>query len=189
MTTAHDLLALSRAELRALLQAGHPVEQSELADRRYRGISLGLPQWVERLTWKKFMKAFGRDPESGRVVGWNVRVEQDALDAPCTPRRRADGSLRSFGHFALLPRAGHEAAGQEPPGLLLHYGLGGNRLLDPLRCLRDPLVALRPGDPSLLLGWSYLQAGLAIPTPSFFCLQLEGPLDHWASPPRQAPEH
>ena len=47
-----------------------------------------------------------------------------------------------------------------------------------MRLLRDPLVAVRPDDPTLLLGWSYLRVGVNVPTLSYFCLSLDGPLDH-----------
>ena len=57
--------------------------------------------------------------------------------------------------------------------------------MDPVRRLRDPLVALNPGDPSLLLGWTYLDLGLGLRlgTPSFFSLELDGPLTHSAAAP------
>ena len=51
-----------------------------------RGTSLGLPALVEKLTWKTFQKTFYRDPRTGRLLGWNVRLEQDGLDAPSRPR-------------------------------------------------------------------------------------------------------
>ena len=54
-----------------------------------RGISLGLPAWVERLSWKKFAKAFHRDPRTQRLRGWNVRIEQGALQRA---RPRGGGS-------------------------------------------------------------------------------------------------
>ena len=62
--------------------AGHPVDPAQLEGWVYRGTSLGLPSLVERLTWKTFQKAFWRDPATGRLLGWNVRLEQDGLDAP-----------------------------------------------------------------------------------------------------------
>jgi hypothetical protein len=47
--------------------------------------------------------------------------------------------------------------------------------------MRDPLVALRPGDASALLGFTYVALGpLRIETPSFFLLEREGPLSYLA---------
>ena len=178
MTTRAELLAASQGELRALLASGHPIEASRLDDTTYRGISLGLPAWVERLSWKKFTKAFHRDPRDGRLRGWNVRIEQDGLERPWRARVR-DGRPWTFGHFAVVA---------ERDRLMLDYGAGGNARLDPLGLLRDPLVALHAGSVDLLLGWSYLAVGPAkIPTPSYFLLEREGPLDRPVEPVRGSP--
>lgn len=167
MTARSALLAASHADLSAILASGHAIDPAALADMQYRGISLGLPAWIERLTWKKFMKVFHRDRHTGQLRGWNVRIEQDGLDRPWRPRVR-HGKPWTFGHFAVV--ADREA-------LLLDYGAGGNQRLDPIGLLRDPLVALEPGSADLLLGRSYLAVGPArIPTPSYFLLEREGPL-------------
>ncbi|MBS1121640.1 MAG: hypothetical protein H6Q90_3868 [Deltaproteobacteria bacterium] len=168
MTTRAVVLAASRAELRTLLASGHSIDSSRLDDTVYRGISLGLPAWVERLSWKKFAKVFHRDARTGRLRGWNVRIEQDGLDRPWRARVR-DGQPWTFGHFAVVA---------ERDRLLLDYGAGGNPRMDPLNALRDPLVALRAGSVELLLGWSYLALGPArIPTPSYFLLERDAALE------------
>ncbi|MBL0218581.1 MAG: hypothetical protein IPQ07_32475 [Myxococcales bacterium] len=165
--TRAELLAASGSELRAMLAAGHPIDPSQLDDTTYRGISLGLPAWIERLSWKKFTKAFHRDPRTGCLRGWNLRIEQDGLDRPWRPRSRR-GVPWTFGHFAVV---------REPGRLMLDYGAGGNRKGDPLNTLRDPLVALHAGSVERLLGWSYLAIGPAkIPTPSYFLLERDAPL-------------
>lgn len=178
MTERAQLLGATPRQLRALLAAGHPIDPAALANTTYRGISLGLPAWVERLTWKKFTKAFHRDPRDGRLRGWNVRIEQDGLDRPWRPRLR-DGRPWTFGHFAVV---------SERDRLLLDYGAGGNRRLDPLGLLRDPLVALRAGSVERLLGWSYLAIGpVDVPTPSYFLLERAEPLDSVVPAPHHAP--
>ncbi len=159
---AADLLTLSRAELHRLLAQGHPIEPEALDDREYRGISLGLPAWVDALTWKKFKKVFHRDRTTGVLRGWNVRMVQNGIDAPFVPLRRG-GQPATFGHFRVV---------SQPARLLLDYGRAR---------LRDPLVALEPGRADLLLGWSYIDLGLAqLPTPSFFSLERDIPLSHIA---------
>ncbi|RLB64229.1 MAG: hypothetical protein DRI90_05055, partial [Deltaproteobacteria bacterium] len=60
-----------------LLTSGHSIDPRQLDDVEYRGISLGLPAIVEKLTWKKFKKVFHRDPATGVLRGWNVRMEQN----------------------------------------------------------------------------------------------------------------
>lgn len=175
MISRADLLAASREQLRGLLRAGHPIDATQLDDTRYRGISLGLPAWVERLSWKKFTKVFHRDPNTRALRGWNVRIEQDGLDRPWRPKLRR-GAPWTFGHFSVIDE-GHR--------VLLDYGAGGNLRLDPLGALRDPLVALEAGSVDRLLGWSYLAIGPArIPTPSYFLLEHDGPLDRVVRPAR-----
>lgn len=151
---ARDLLAASRPELEAMMARGRAVDPAAIADHTYRGISLGLPAWVERLTWKKFAKSFRREP-SGRIAGWNVRIVQDGLDRPWTPMQRR-GAPFTFGHFRMV-------SGQD--GVVLDYGV-----------LKDPLVALDDGACDLLLGRSLLDLRLTtLGTPSYFVLERDRP--------------
>lgn len=181
-TSAAEIHALSRRELMQILRAGHPIDERALEDTEYKGTSLGLPGFVERLTWKKFKKVFHRDPESGWLRGWNVRLEQNALEEPCIPKTK-NGAAVTFGHYRVVSPEGHRVPAGCDRGLLIHYGLGGNRALDPMRRVRDPIVAVRAGDPTLLLGWSYVDLGLLLGTPSFFTLELDGPLTERVAPP------
>lgn len=182
MIQFEEVLRLPRRSLRELLLAGHAIDPDALADIEYRGTSLGLPAFVERMTWKTFQKVFCREPETGTLRGWNVRVEQRGLGAPSQPKLRG-GLPFTFGHYAVVPL--DPAAGRRcRQGLLLDYGRGGNGF-DPLHLVRDPVVALNPGSAELLLGWTYLQLGaLRIPTPSYFLLERERPLTHRALAPR-----
>lgn len=172
------LLPLPASALRQRLRQGHAVEPDALAGHRYRGVSLGLPAWVDRLAWKTFEKAFHLDLDRGVVRGWNVRLEQTGLDGPVVARRRGGGPF-TFGHFHVLrPEGGVEGVSG---AVMLDYGPGGNPLLDPTALVRDPLVALRPDDPTLLLGCSHVGP---LRTPSFFVLERVGPVEHVAEPPR-----
>lgn len=178
---AKDLHALDIDALHRALAAGHSIEESALEDIEYHGTSLGLPALVEKLTWKVFRKAFHRDPRTRALRGWNVRLDQVSAE----PRVRG-GAPHTFGHFLVRPMSGYRmplrrgARLPRPAGRMLDYGAGGNGL-DPVALLRDPLVAVRAGDPSLLLGWSYLDLGaFRACTPSFFTLERLGPLTHRA---------
>jgi hypothetical protein len=162
IVTRAQLLRMTRRELDALLRRSHPIDPHALDDTcgepgtEYRGISLGLPRWVERLTWKKFKKVFRRDAQTGAVRGWNVRIQQNALDEPWIPMMRK-GAPWSFGHFTVRDDA------------VLDYGL-----------MRDPLVSLEAGKVDLLLGVSDLALGpLSLRTPTYFCLER----DHALGPP------
>lgn len=71
---AEDLYHLPRHRLAEVLASGHPIDPAALAGAAYRGVSLGLPPLVERLSWKTFQKTFLRDPSSGELWGWNVQA-------------------------------------------------------------------------------------------------------------------
>lgn len=172
--TAREVARLPREALHDLVRRGNAIDPRALDDTEYRGVSLGLPALVERLTWKTFQKTFHRDPATGLLRGWNVKVEQRGVDAPSVPKRGRDGRPLTFGHYVVVD-------GAEGRGLLIDYSQGARGPLDPLRLVRDPIVAVNEGDPSLLLGWTYLAIGPFSPgTPSYFTLEREGPLSHIA---------
>ena len=161
---------MRRGELARALREGHGIEPRALDDSAYRGISLGLPAFLERLSWKTFQKVFHRDPATGGLRGWNVRVEQRGLDAPSLAKVQK-GVPWSFGHYTVRELPARAPRGLTR-GLLIDYS--PERGL--MSRLRDPIVALREGSVDFLLGWSYLDLGVAIPTPSYFLLEREGPL-------------
>jgi hypothetical protein len=153
-----QILGLKRSQLAALLARGHAIDERALDDSQYRGVSLGLGRVIEALTWKTFGKTFHRDPESGRLRGWNLRLQQTGIDGPAIP-------LRRFGHYRVstLKKTPRPCG----PGLLIEYP----------SLVRDPIVAVNPGSVELLLGWTYLELGkLQLPTPSYFLLIREGAL-------------
>ena len=176
--TIDTLLTLDRAGLLDAVRQGHEIAPEDLADTEYMGVSLGMPGWVDRIAWKTFMKTFHADPDTGVLRGWNVRLEQDGIDAAPRMKRKRDAPI-TFGHYRVRPMTEDEHFRGVCRGLMLDYGAGGNSALDPVGFVRDPLVALSPGDPSLLLGWSYVRIGATcLSTPSFFALRRVGPLSH-----------
>ncbi len=175
--TVQEWLALDGAGLAEALGQGHPVSPQALDDSRYLGISLGLPGWVDRMAWKTFEKDFHRDPTTGLLRGWNVRLEQTGWQEEPVARTRK-GLPVTFGHFSVV--SGREGRRPEPaPGsLLLDYGAGGNAPWDPVGLLRDPLVAVSSDSMDELLGWTWLDLGLGtLGTPSFFLLRRVGRLE------------
>ena len=128
MRTAEEFLALSKKQLLAELRRGHPIDPESLVDTEYKGTSLGLPGFVERLTWKKFKKTFHRDEQLGVLRGWNVRLEQTPSTNPCIPLRK-DGALVTFGHYHVVSPAGRRVPKGCDRGLLIDYGLGRKPLL------------------------------------------------------------
>lgn len=174
--TRDDLLAFDREQLHEVMNRGHAIDPRDLEGMAYRGISLGQPRLVESITWKKFQKVFYRDPSSGRLMGYNVRLEQNGLDAPPVPKTKG-GAPFVFGYFEVVPCDETPKGLREGfPGLMLDYGRGENGA-DVTAVLRDPLVAVNEGDPSLLLGYSIVELGPAkIPTPTYFLLERPEPI-------------
>lgn len=181
-----NLLDLPLRDLRRLLQQGHAIDPQALHNMEYRGTALGLPRFVERLTWKTFQKVFFFDPDRCVLRGWNVRVQQRGIGAESVAKQKA-GKPVTFGHYHVVAGRPDESPWPYGPGLLIDYGLGQNGRFDPMRWVRDPLVSLHSDGADLLLGWSYVDLGLAqIPTPSFFALERERPLTHFVEPPRSS---
>ncbi len=170
--TRDEILDASNRELARLLATGRHFDPATLAGYTFHGTSLGLPAWIERLTWKTFAKAFVREAD-GQIRGWNVRCEQ--ANPPTWRPRSSRGVPVTFGHFVVDDDGG---------GVILDYGRGGNRRSDPLGAVRDPLVALDDrGD--RLLGRSDLAiAGRRLATPSYFLLERAAAIEHVATPPR-----
>ena len=165
MTLSSDgtaVCSLSRSALADRFAAGAVVDPKTIEGYRYRGVSLGLPTWIEKLTWKKFAKTFYRHPD-GQVRGVNLRMVQDGLHNPWRVQMKK-GKPWSFGPFELATEEGSAH-------LEIHYGRGSEGL-SPLRRLRDPLRRLDDkGD--LLLGMSLVDVGFGkrLATPSWFLLE------------------
>lgn len=172
MTTARALRTATRRELRDHIVHGHPVDPADLAGWVYRGTSLGLPRLFERLSWKTFQKTFWSEPGTGRLLGWNVRLEQDGIDAPSRPKRRGGVPVTEW-HYEVIGSAGVPAPRGFDRGLIIDYGRG--RVPDvTMRQIKDPLVALRAGSADELLGVSYLVVGgRCVETPTYFTLERE----------------
>jgi hypothetical protein len=170
MLTASMISTMSAPALVELLRNGHAIDPEQLVGD-YRGVSLGLPRALERVTWKTFRKSFFRG-EGGRIEGHNVRMEQTGLTGPSVPATK-NGAPIVFGPFVVtsLPADGGPFGCFQ--GVLLDYG-AKHPTWHPLAGVRDPLVALEAGSADLLLGATYLAIGpLGLRTPSFFTLQRE----------------
>ena len=183
-STVAEFLSLKQKGLRARLQGGFAIDPAGLDNFEYKGISLGLPGFIDKLAWKTFTKTFHRDPQTGNLRGWNVRMEQTGIFGPRVYRQKKD-ALMAWGHYRVVSNAGRKGPIEVPQGLLLDYGQGGNSPWDiTVDSMRDPLVALEKDSVDVLLGWSYMQfGGLQVSTPSYFLLVRECPLTHRANPP------
>lgn len=167
------------------MASAHPVPTEALADTQYMGVDLSLPPIANALLWKTFRKTFHRDPTSGALRGWNVRVHQTGWEAPVRAMTDRHGKPRSFGHYVLRDARGERFPGGWQGRDFLDYSTAGNAWYDPAALGWCPLVAVNEGDASLLLGWEVFKVGgVLVPLPDFWALRLEGPLDEVVKPPR-----
>ncbi|MFO0714797.1 MAG: hypothetical protein U0353_33465 [Sandaracinus sp.] len=171
---ARSLRTASRDELRRRIVEGHPVDPTAIEGYAYRGTSLGLPKLVVLATWKTFQKTFWRHPD-GRLLGWNVRLEQDGIDAPSRPKRRHGQAVIEWPYEVIGP-AGVPMPDGFDRGLVIDYGRAPNPPQQ--RLVKDPLVALSAGDHDALIGVSYLViGGRCVETPTYFTLERDHRLD------------
>jgi len=178
MNAAQALRNASTKELRRRIVTGHPVDPRAIEGWAYRGTSLGLPKPIERLTWKTFQKTFHRDERTGRLIGWNVRLEQDGLDAPSRPIR-VDGKPLCVWHYEVIEPRGVPMPRDFDRGLIIDYSRSAaNPLWEPVNFAKDPLIALEPGNYDALLGVSYaVLGGFCLETPTYFTLERDHRID------------
>ena len=173
-----DMLTLSGKDLFAIVQRAEPFDLDAIADTRYTGIDLSLPAWMHKLLWKSFRKTFHRDPRSGVLRGWNVKVRQTGWDTPPEPRLDRAGRALTFGHYEVRSAEGLRFPRGWKGSHYLDYSLAGNRFADfPARHGYCPIVAVNAGSSELLLGWEVFRfGGLQLPLQDFWLLRREGPL-------------
>ena len=173
MTTCRDLRNASTRVLREHIVHGFPVDPTQIEGWAYRGTSLGLPSFVEKLSWKTFQKTFYRDPRSQRLLGWNVRLEQDGIDAPSRPKIRRGEPITEWNFEVSDPSPEVPMPCGFDRGLVINYARAPNPM-GPMQFIKDPLVALSPGNADHLIGVSYLVIkGRCIETPTYFTLERE----------------
>ena len=167
-----DLMDATPAQRRSALFDGHVIDIATLKNTAYLGVSIGLPAWVDRLAWKTFVKVFASDDlGTDGVRGWNVRMVQNGIDGPHEAQRDRDEQTKVFGYFQVRNVPAKKLPQLNQGHTLLDYSVAQNSVFDPLRLVRDPLVALRSGSTELLWGRTYLScAGCWIPTPCWFAL-------------------
>ncbi|MBK8999797.1 MAG: hypothetical protein IPM35_29110 [Myxococcales bacterium] len=177
-TTLEDLMSMSNAERFAIVERALPLDLEALADTTYTGVDLSMPALFHRLFWKSFRKTFHRDPVSGRLRGWNVKVEQTGWDSAPAPKRDRAGRPLTFGHYEVRSAAGLPFPRGWKGEHYLDYRDAGNRFGDfPARMGYCPLVSVNPGQSDLLLGWEVFNlGGLLVPLNDFWALLREGPL-------------
>jgi hypothetical protein len=176
-----ELLRMSQAELWEIMERAHPLDVQALADTQYQGIDLSLPPLLHRLLWKTFRKTFHRDPRTGTLRGWNVRMEQTGIDGPQVPKER-NGKPWTFAHYEVRSAATLDFPRGWRGAQFLDYSRMGNSVAEGLA--RAPLVAVNEGDMRLLLGWEVFKVGpVWVPLRDYWVLRREGSLEDVIPPP------
>lgn len=101
-----DLLSMSGDEHFEIVRAAAPLDLETIADTSYTGIDLSMPAVFHKLFWKTFRKTFHRDPRTGVLRGWNVKVEQTGWETPPAPKRDRKGRPITFGHYEVRSARG-----------------------------------------------------------------------------------
>jgi len=157
---------LSARELEQTFRRGSMPDREGLVGWEFRGINrLPLNAPVAKLAGiKKFLKGFFR-AEDGRVMGYNSPVENNVLDG------RWNVAAKRFGFYEVYPVDATARDNEYLHAVLLDYGKGGNKALDPTAGLRDYVVQVDPANPDLLLGKAYYAIGPARVALNFFILE------------------
>lgn len=185
MITLEDLMSMSSSQLHEVMEQGHPLDFHAMAETQYLGVDLSLPGFMRKLLWHTFRKTFHRDPETGVLRGWNVKMEQNGIDGPAVPLTDRRGQPKTFGHYQAKSAVGIEfPKGWQGPNFL-DYGAAGNPFFDVARLGYTPLIAVNEGSSDLLLGWEIFKIGPAfLPMPLYWALRLQGPLERVEKVPR-----
>lgn len=160
-------LQLEQTSMRGLekefIRGGTP-DPGDLVGWEFRGINhmpLNVLPIAQLAGIKKFVKGFFQ-AEDGRVMGYNRPVKRNALDG------RWHVADKRFGFYEVHEVDATSRDNQYLHAVLLNYGRGGNKPLDPTSVLRDYVVQL--GD-DLYLGKAYSALGpLRVPS-NFFILE------------------
>lgn len=153
------------AALDACMRRGEPPDAASLAGVEFRGANTA--GWAARLRMRQFVKGFESRPGGG-LSGYNRRVEQDGLDG----RWASPGERFAFFEVRTVDPSARD--NHYLQALLLDYGAGAGRRLDPARVIRDYVVRAGSGSDELLLGRAFVALGPFRPSPTYFVLE---PLD------------
>ncbi|MBV8762860.1 MAG: hypothetical protein JO257_36585 [Deltaproteobacteria bacterium] len=150
-------------ELEKEFVRGGTPDLEDLVGWEFRGINhmpLNVVPFAQLVGIKKFVKGFFR--EGDRVMGYNRPVARNVLDG------RWHVADKRFGFYEVHEVDATSTDNKYLHAVLLDYGRGGNKPLDPTAGLRDYLVQLAD---DIYLGKAYYAVGpLRVPT-NFFILE------------------
>ncbi len=157
---------LSMKALETVFLRGTMPDLDKLVGWEFRGMN--TPKWAKLAGIKKFIKGFYlRD---GDLYGYNCPVVQNGVKAPWIAKPDDDNPKR-FGFYRVAPVDPTSRDNQYLHAVLLDYGKGGNKRLDPTSGLRDYLVQVDADNDDLYLGKAYYAVGPARIATNFFLLE------------------
>ena len=154
-------------ELEALILKGEAPDAGSLAGWEYRGMNIA--PLVKYLGLQKFVKGFFRKAD-GRLMGYNIAVRQDGLEAPWVARTFS-APAKKFGFFRVCKADTTVTGKRYLNTLLLDYGQGGNGSRNITALIRDYLVRVEKDSDELLLGKAYMAIGRNRIMLSYFVLE------------------
>ena len=162
-----ELERMTNAELEVVFLRAATPDPAKLVAWEFRGTN--VPAWMRLIRNKKFVKGMVSD-ERGELYGYNCPCVQNGLDEPWITRPD-DRAPRRFGFYRVDTVDPTARDNTYLHALLLDYGRGGNKPLDPTAGLRDYLVQVDPTDDDLYLGKAYYAVGPTRVFTNFFVLE------------------
>ena len=167
-----SLASKTPAELRNIHREGVAPDLDKLRGWEFRGLNV-LPGYAHFYMWLtgnvRFIKCFfdSEDAGPGNLKGYNLRVENGAVDEPwtCRPNEEKPGRL---GHYIVYPKRNSgrpEHIAEHPNAVFLDYDIPQNNLFSG-RTLDDYVVKPDPDNDDVLLGVAYMELGpIRLPFP------------------------
>jgi hypothetical protein len=153
--------------LESLLQSGTMPDLDALVGHEYDGWST-LPV-TKHLKMQKFRKGFLKLDEDF-YVGYNSRMVTNDINEGWIYQLDKDGKAKRWRIFDVMPANTNPENNLYPNSLLFDYRTGRNLpILE--ETVRDFVVEVRPGDPTVLLGKMYNKFGKRFVFPNYFILK------------------
>ncbi len=167
--TFERVIAMPRAELEQVMLEGATPQRAHLAGFEFRGFN--PPAFAKALGFQKFIKGFFVDA-GDQLAGYNLFV-RDARKGPSAPwvAKKDGGPSTRHGFYDVVPVKSGGRYSDFPNAVLLDYGSGRNKPLDPEGRIRDFLVQVDPDNPDLYLGKAFLDLGLTRVFANFFIIE------------------
>lgn len=167
--TFEQVIRFPRRELERVMLEGATPRREALEGWEFRGYN--PPKVFRALGIQKFIKGFFVDA-GDRLAGYNLFVEHPRR-GPRAPwvGKKGGGPATRHGFYDVVPVDPSSRYGDFPNAVLLDYGSGRNKALDPEGRIRDFLVQVDPGNPDLYLGKAFLDLGLTRVYSNFFVIE------------------